>query len=351
MISIRRASSSLALALLAGCAPKLTSVQGQDLASGRITPSVHAPAVRVGSKANLLHQGKRFKFDVWIEADSSKGRLDALGPFGTPLATLLWQDSSWQAWLPGQGTLVRGVGGSINLPVLGLKDVRPAALVAPLLGRTLPVSGPIRTTKRTGVETMILPDTADPTWSLLLATTGLPSRRSTLLHGREVEGLTFHRWKRYGDILVPRTIDRTTPDGQLLQLEVEEWTLLPEVPAAHLQLIFQAPVDTITLTKNARGQSVFRIRTAVGNGSDSTSVLPAETSELLDASPLEAEPSPDDSLLESDTLEQDSTEIDEEQEDSLDDAPRSPDDSSLVAPDNHAVPPIRPGTILRQSPE
>jgi hypothetical protein len=313
------------MAFLSGCAPQLTSVSGQDLAKGLITPSPLASAVRVGSKANLLHQGKRLKFDVWIEADSSKGRLDALGPFGTPLATVIWQDSSWKAWLPGQGTLVRGTGSAINLPVLGLREVRPAALVAPLLGRTLPTKGPVRTVSQPGTETMVLPDSANPTWSLLMASNGLASRRSTLLHGREIEGLTFHRWKRYGDVLVPRTIDRTTPDGQLLQLEVDEWNAIAEVPTAHLQLVFRSPVDTITLTRNARGQPVYRIKTAVANGSDSVTVLRSETRGMLDAPFLETETLPEDSLLDSEADSgQDSTDVSDDLEDPLDEAPRAP---------------------------
>lgn len=346
-----RVLSSLALLCVAGCAPQLTSLQGQDLAKGRITPSPVAPAIRVGSKANLLHQGKRLKFDVWIEADSVQGRLDALGPFGTPLATLLWQDSSWQAWLPGQSTLVRGTGGSINLPVLGLKNVRPASLIAPLLGRSLPQSGAVRTTSRSGTETMVLPESADPTWSLLLGRNGLPSRRSILQQGRELEGLTFHRWKRYGDVLVPRTIDRTTPDGQLLQLEVGEWTALPEVPREHLQLILPTPVDTITLTKNARGQPVFQIKSAVGNRSDSATVLRSETHGMLDAPLLEAEIPAEDSSTEIDTPDQDTTGIDEEFDEALDETPRAPVDSIVPPSKIEVVPPARPATIHRPTPK
>jgi len=342
-------SSRLSLAFaasLVGCAPQLTSLSGQDLLKGRITPAPFARAIRVGSKANLLHQGKRLKFDVWIEADSSKGRLDALGPFGTPLATVIWQDSTWKAWLPGQGTLVRGTGGSINLPVLGLRDVRPSSLIAPLLGRTMPSKGPLRTISHLTTETAVMPDTADPTWSLLVASNGLPSRRSTLLHGREIEGITFHHWKRYGDILVPGTLDRTTPDGQLLQLEVNEWNSIAEVPAAHLQLVFHSPVDTITLTKNARGQPVYRIKTAAGNGSDSTTVLRSESHGMLEAPLLEVDSAPEDTLSDSDAdSNQDTTDVGDEPDDIPDEAPRASNDSTSTAPKNHPKPTPPSATI------
>ncbi len=272
---MKRMALTCALALLAGCASSVRNPAGQRLAQGEVVASPVATAVRVGSKANLLHQGKRLKFDVWIEADSSKGRLDALGPFGTPLATVIWADSSWQAWLPGQSTLLRGTGPAVNLPVLGLKDIRPANLVAPLLGRVLPpTSKRVKTVAAGKGEVLVLPAVADPTWSLMLdASTGLPKRRQFLKAGRETEGLTFHDWKRHGKILVPGTIDRTTPDGQLLQLEQTDWSELASVPDEHLQLRLKGNVDTITLARNERGQTVYRIRAAGANGGDTTSVV------------------------------------------------------------------------------
>lgn len=271
---MKRIALSCALALLAGCASSVRNPAGQSLTKGEVVASPVATAVRVGSKANLLHQGKRLKFEVWIEADSSKGRLDALGPFGTPLATVIWADSSWKAWLPGQSTLLRGTGPSVNLPVLGLKDIRPANLVAPLLGRVLPVSGRVKTVTAGNGQVLVLPAVADPAWSLLIdAATGLPSRRQILQAGRETEGLTFHDWKRHGDILVPGTIDRTTPDGQLLELEQSDWSQIPSVPEEHLQLRLNGTVDTITLARNERGQTVYRIRAAGANGGDTTSVV------------------------------------------------------------------------------
>lgn len=271
---MKRIALVCALALLAGCAASVRNPAGQRLAAGEVVASPVATAVRVGSKANLLHQGKRLKFEVWIEADSSKGRLDALGPFGTALATVIWADSSWKAWLPGQSTLLRGTGPAVNLPVLGLKDIRPASLVAPLLGRVLPTSGRVKTVAAGNGQVLVLPAVPDPTWSLMMdASTGLPVRRQVLHAGRETEGLTFHDWKRHGDILVPGTIDRTTPDGQLLELEQTEWSRLASIPDEHLQLRLNGNVDTITLARNERGQMVYRIRAAGANGGDTTSVV------------------------------------------------------------------------------
>jgi hypothetical protein len=312
---------ALCLALLAGCASNLTSVPGQNLAKGVVQPSPVAAAVRVGAKANLLHQGKRLKFDVWIEADSTRGRLDALGPFGTPLATVIWQDSSWKAWLPGQATLLRGSGSSVNLPVLGLKEINPEALVAPLLGRVLPRTGSVRAAAANAGLTLVLPSEHPPTWSLLIdKTTGLPQRRQTLLDGREVEGLSFHRWRKEGEILVPGTIDRTTPDGQLLQLELNDWSRIPSIPTEHLNLVLQSPIDTITLARNQRGQTVYRIR-AVGDGGDSTSVVLSGSHAMLEA------PVDDPTFLTGDdTLDQD-----DESEDS--DSTTIEEESGTEAPD------------------
>lgn len=326
---MKRIALACALALLAGCASSVRNPAGQRLAQGEIVASPTAAAVRVGSKANLLHQGKRLKFEVWIEADSSKGRLDALGPFGTPLATVIWADSSWKAWLPGQSTLLRGTGPSVNLPVLGLKDIRPAHLVAPLLGRVLPSSGPVKTVPASNGQVLVLPAVANPTWSLLVdAATGLPARRQFLQAGRETEGLTFHDWKRHGDILVPGTIDRTTPDGQLLELEQTDWTALPSVPLEHLELRLSGTVDTITLTRNERGQTVYRIRAAGANGSDTTSVVLSGPHGFVDA-PVE------DTTLGSTIVEEpiDSS-IVEEEIDSLDESTET--DAPIVAPANPA---------------
>ena len=274
----------VAAAFLVGCASSVVNPAGQKLTQGEIVATPVATAVRVGSKANLLHQGKRFKFDVWIEADSSKGRMDALGPFGTPLATVIWSDTTWKAWLPGQSTLLRGTGRSVNLPVLGLREIRPTTLVAPLLGRVLPTSGKVKTKQADKNTFLVLPDVPDPTWSLLIdAPSGLPKRRQILQSGRETEGLTFVDWKDHGGILIPGTIDRTTPDGQLLQLEQSEWTALPSVPAEHLELKLGGNVDTITLARNERGQAVYKIRTAGSNGGDTTSVVISGTHGFGDA--------------------------------------------------------------------
>lgn len=332
------------------CAPTLTSAPGRKLAeNGTITAVPLANAIRVSSKANLLHQGKRLKFDVWIEADSAQGRLDALGPFGTPLATVIWKDSSWKAWLPGQGTLLRGTGNAMNLPVLGLKEIRPADLIAPLLGRVFPRVGPLRVNPVVGSQTMILPDSPNPTWSLLIdPATGLPSRRQTLSQGREVEGLSFYRWSRQGDVLVPGTIDRTTPDGQLLQFEVQEWKTIPEVPATHLDLVFHNPVDTITLTKNARGQPVYRIRTAVGNGFDSATVLRSDIRGMAEAPLQETELQPIDTLSgdETDSTELDSMGLVDESDDELDAmAPAGMVSEPPAKPSSPPKVPVIPATI------
>ena len=294
---------------LSGCAPAVLNPVGQNLTKGIVETSPTAPAVRVGSKANLMNQGKRFKFDVWIEADSTKGRLDALGPFGTPLASVIWEDSAWQAWLPGQATLLRGYGNSVNLPVLGIKDIRPSQLIAPFLGRIFPHSGPVKTTSLDPTATVVSPATKDPSWTLIIdPTTGLALRKQTMKNGREIEGLTFHHWRKQGDVLVPGTIDRTTPDGQMLQLELGEWSALPAVPPEHLQFHFPNPVDTITLARNDRGQTVYKIHPALGPD-DSTSVCLgggkpslAQDSSYLSADSLDEEPEEDDSTSVQDSL-------------------------------------------------
>lgn len=261
-----------ASAVLCGCASQqITNPQGVQLSRGLVTPTSVAPAIRAGCTATLKRGDRTFRFDVWLESDSLLGRLDALGPFNTPLASVVWTDSAWKAWLPGQSILLRGTGPVLNLPVLDLRDIHPSALVAPLLGRSTQVTGPVRLLPASGNQIAVLPFTPDPTWSLLLDTqTGLPVRRQSLLHGLETEGFTYSGWKSHDGILVPSTIVRTTPDGQVLELKVREWTRMDTLNRGHLVLRTPPRIDTITIGLQGNGRKVFRIR---GGSGDSTVVI------------------------------------------------------------------------------
>jgi hypothetical protein len=259
---------------LAGCAPTLKSRQGFELLHGTVEPLPTVPAVRAECRATLLRSGKTFRFDVWIECDSTHGRLDAMGPFNTPLASVVWTDSSWTTWLPGQGTLLRGSGSTMNLPVLDLRNVSPRMLVSALLGRAMSVKGPVRTLRPANGQVVVLPGTAseDPAWALLLdQSTGLPLRHQYLSQGKETEGIEYFDWKDRDGVLVPGKIVRTTPDGQILELVVRQWMRLDSVPKAHTALQVPSAVDTITVGLQGNGRKVFRIRG--GTGTDSTVVV------------------------------------------------------------------------------
>lgn len=256
---------------LSGCAPALRNPQGIALAQGTLQQATTVPAVRASCRATLNRSGKTFRFDVWIECDSTHGRLDAVGPLNTPLASVVWTDSSWKTWLPGQSTLLRGTGPTMNLPVLDLRNVRPALLVAPLLGRTSDVRGPIRTLPPTKGQVVVMPTSMEPGWALLLdGATGIPLRRQALSQGRETEGLSFYGWKDRDGVLVPGKIVRTTPDGQILDLEVRHWERLDSVPSSHTELHVPSTADTISIGMQGNGRKIFSIR---ASGGDSASVV------------------------------------------------------------------------------
>jgi hypothetical protein len=263
-----------ALAVLSGCASTtLVDPRGQALAQGRSIAARSVPAARVGCAATLRRAGQTFKFDVWMEIDSISGRLDAVGPFNTPLASVVWSDSAWRAWLPGQNILLRGAGGVLNLPVLDLKEIHPTSLVSPLLGRATRVSGPVQVVPSGTEQVAILPAESNPSWGLLLdSKTGLPLRRQTLDQGKEIEGIAYSRWKPVEGVLVPQQMIRTTPDGQVLELTVKEWTRLSELPKGHLLLKPPPGIDTITVGRGENGRKVFRIR--AGTGDSTVVVLP-----------------------------------------------------------------------------
>jgi len=285
--------------VVSGCAPTLRNPQGIALAQGSLQRSAIAPAVRASCRATSIRSGKTFRFDVWIECDSTHGRLDAMGPLNTPLASIVWTDSSWNAWLPGQSTLLRGSGPSMNLPVLDLRNVRPTLLVAPLLGRTSEVRVPIQVLPTQKGQVVVLPTTPDPDWALLLdAANGIPLRRQTLAQGKETEGLAYSNWNSRGGVLVPNKIVRTTPDGQILELEVRHWERLDSIPYAHTVLHLPATVDTISIGTQENGRKVFRIRAF---GGDSAIVVLPRGSALGPGDLESTEPSLDDTLDDADT--------------------------------------------------
>lgn len=266
--------------------------------------------MRTGCHATLKRSGNTFRFDVWIESDTAQGRLDALGPFNTPLATVLWSDTAWTTWLPGQGTLLRGSGPTLNLPVLDLRNIQPSQLVAPLLARTLVPSRSVRALPPVHGQVAILPLVQDPGWCLLLdQKTGLPVRRQTLVQGKEIEGITYSGWKDHDGVLIPGKIVRTTPDGQILEFSVFQWERLDSIPSSHTILNLPDVLDTITIGQQGNGRKVFRIHAGSGNDSaemmlpsfggfspapeDTTDVPSDSTSDSLDEdeAPISSQPS------------------------------------------------------------
>ncbi len=245
---------------VAGCGPTLKSQAGLDILRG-VKPSIPTvEATRVHHQAVLVHEGKTLRFQTWTVADSSSGRMEATGPLGISLATVIWNDSSWQASLPGQSTLLRGRERSLNLPVLNLRNLTPSRLLSPFLGRAWIPDGPYRTIAAPQNQTILLPLEASPSWTLLLDNrTGLPLRRQTLWQGTEVEAISFLKWQLHQNILVPGRLVRTTSDGQRLELDLKDWTPLDRLPEGCLQLRVPHGTDTITVGTGENGRKFFQI--------------------------------------------------------------------------------------------
>lgn len=245
---------------LTGCGSTLKSPAGLEILRG-VTPTVPTvKAARVHHQAVLVHGGKTLRFQLWTVTDSSSGRLEASGPLGISLATVLWNDSSWQASLPGQSTLLRGRERTLNLPVLNLRDISPSRIFSPFLGRSWLPDGPYRTISAPDNQTILLPLDPSPTWTLLLDNrTGLPIRRQTLWQGTEVEAISFMKWQQHRNILVPGRLVRTTADGQRLELELKDWDALDQLPAGCLQLKVSPGTDTITVGTGENGRKFFQI--------------------------------------------------------------------------------------------
>jgi hypothetical protein len=285
-------------AILTGCAPALLDPRGLALIQGTpVPPPTSVRAVRAGCHATLKRSGKTFRFDVWIESDSTSGRLEALGPFNTPLATVLWTDTSWKTWLPGQGILLRGTGSSLSLPVLDLREIQPSRLVAPLLSRSTYLPGRVRSLPPSHGEVVILPVSPEPRWSLLLnQKSGLPLRRQTLAQGRETEGIAYFNWKNRDGALVPGKIVRTTPDGQILELSLFQWERLDSIPSSHFRLLVPTGADTISITRQGNGRKVFNIHSA---GADDSAQMMLPSFQDLGDAPEDSTGAPDDTIPDS----------------------------------------------------
>lgn len=278
---------------LIACAPKSTARWEHGVALANQTqPKGSMPAartVRAETKCVLKSQGRTMRFETILVADSSRGRIEAIGPFGMNLATILWQDTTWQVWLPAQGALVRGTGDSMSLPVVGLRSLRPRELVGPYLGRPLPIrSGvPLRTMIPPGSasdQAVVLPSVRAPAWSATLdRATGLPRILQLMRDQHEVERIRFGAWRERSGTPVPDSMVRTGTEGQELTMVLTAWTPMETFPSEMMSLSLPGPVDTILVVHDGAGRPHYRVHPAAGSsltesaaesllGSDTTAV-------------------------------------------------------------------------------
>lgn len=312
-MNLRALSSGLLLAsCLVGCAPKSTTrweqgiaLANQTQASGSLTA---ARTVRVTAKCILKSQGRTMRFETILVADSTRGRIEAIGPFGMNLATIVWQDSTWQVWLPAQGALVRGKGDSLSLPVVGMRTLRPRELVGPYLGYPLPIrSGvPLRTIQSSPgakgadpKQAVVLPAGRSPSWSATLdRATGLPRILQLMRDNQEVERIRFGAWKTRSQTPVPDSIVRVASQGQELTMLLQEWTPMDNLPPGLLELSPTGPVDTILVVHDGAGRQHFRVQPAAESGLTESAVdsllgtedLPADDATPDDPAAPEDEP-------------------------------------------------------------
>jgi len=289
----RLLAAAAPLALVA-CAPKpaLRWAPGLAIAQpGSSNASLPAGrTVRVETRCALRTLGRTMRFSSILVADSTRGRLEAVGPFGMNLATIVWQDSLWEVWLPSQGALVRGTGDSLSLPVVGIRTIRPRELAGPYIGRPIPVRTgvPLRTMGGDKEQVVVMPVERSPGWTISLdRASGLPRRMQVLREGREAERIRFGSWKDHRGVPVPDSIVRTGSEGQELTLVLDSWELQDSLPASLFAFHFEKPVDTIQVVQDGAGRPRYRIRPAGGSPeglAESTvdSLLDTDTSEIGD---------------------------------------------------------------------
>jgi len=319
------ALGSVALLFLSGCAPAPALRWAPGLAlvnpGSSLAPLPSARAVRVESRCALRGRGRNLHFETILVADSSRGRLEAVGPFGMTLASVIWRDSTWEVWLPSQGTLIRGTGDSLSLPVVGMRSIRPRELVGTYLGRPIPAQSgvPLRTLNRDESQVVVVPVQPSPGWSLTLdRKSGLPKILQIMRHNQEAERIHFGAWRDHSGTPVPDSIVRTVGSDEELSLFLTSWEPQDTLPSNLFSFTFQKPVDTIFLGLDGAGHTRYRIHPAVpGTEAASESAM--------------------DSLMDPDSLgDEDSTEVD----DSLDVTPQH--SSPAPAPPRQTSDPIAP---------
>jgi len=271
--ALRCLSAILAGGLLLSCAPRQTVRWEPGIAlagsTGSISPATPPRTVRIENKVRLRAQGRVMNFETVVVADSIRGRLEALGPFGMPLATLVWRDTSWQVWLPSQGALVEGNGDSFTLPVVGLRTFRPRELVAPYLGRTLhaPSGTPLRKVGGDRNTALFLPIQPEPEWAIAIdRRTGLPQYRQILRKGSESERFRFGAWSLREGVPVPDSIVRTGRDSQEVVLRLASWESVASLPTSTFQIDLGKPVDTIRVVRDGFGRRRYSVHPAGGRG-------------------------------------------------------------------------------------
>jgi len=264
---MRRLTSFSALVLgITGCASQSPGAWAPGMAllsaSAPRTPMPAGRPVRAEATATLRTKGRTLRFDAILTADSTQGRLEAFGPFGIPLATVVWTDSSWITWLPSQEILLKGIGDSLSLPVLGLRSFRPREFAGAWIGRPLPIRAgvPVRTLGSDRNTVGLMPVMAAPTWSATLDRhTGLPLALQVLRRGAEVERIRFAAWKPRAGSMIPDSLVRTTGRGDDLRFVLRSWTALASYPAGPA-LSLPHPVDTILVERDGASRVRYRVR-------------------------------------------------------------------------------------------
>lgn len=264
-------TSIAAGALLVSCAPRQTVVwqPGVELAKSvsAPTPASEPRTVRLEQKVRLRSKGRTMNFDAVLVADSTRGRMEALGPFGMSLATLVWQDTSWQLWLPSQNAMVRGSGDSLALPIVGMKTFRPRELVAPYLGRGVgSITGqPLRRVGGDKQQSLLVPIEPQPGWAIAIdRRSGLPIYKQILRNGRESERFGFGGWRLRDGLPVPDSIVRTGSDSQRIDIRLTSWETIDSLPPSVFSIQLEKPVDTIVVIQDGIGRRRFQIRPAGG---------------------------------------------------------------------------------------
>lgn len=323
---ILRTSLAASLLLLGGCAPKLQYAPGQTMLGEKPSaPAWSAASARASYDLNWKTRRGTQNLHAQLRTLGSMGRIDLTTPAGTPLAQIRWDGETWQALFPASATLVQGSGDQVPLPMLGMAGFPFRELERLSRGVLFPtgLQGRPFSTLYVGKGSRVLltvPDSTSHRWALHVEEkTGIVRRVQCFQGPVQESDLQIQAF--LPGTLIPQRLRREFDTASVLQLSCTSWNDRNFVAPTELALASSVELDTVSIGQDRLGRRFYTIRPF---RPDSLPPFPADF--LAQGIPaigdttLQAEIE-DDSLVESDSTEDTSPDLDEEDLDTEDEQP------------------------------